>query len=51
MCYYGMGNYHGKAGFDTFTHYKSVLHKAEILDNPLRYPPYKDENIKILKKL
>ena len=47
----GMGNYHGKAGFDTFTHYKSVLHKSEVLDNPLRYPPYSDDNIKLLKKL
>jgi aldehyde dehydrogenase (NAD+) len=37
----GMGAYHGKASFDTFTHYKSVLKKATWLDIPLRYPPYK----------
>lgn len=30
----GMGSYHGKAGFDTFTHYKSVLSKANWLDLP-----------------
>jgi len=47
----GMGNYHGKAGFDTFTHYKSVLQKSEHLDIKLRYPPYDEKNIKILKKL
>ncbi|GAB4404941.1 MAG: aldehyde dehydrogenase [Microscillaceae bacterium] len=36
----GMGAYHGKASFDTFTHYKSVLKKATWLDIPLRYAPY-----------
>ena len=36
----GMGSYHGKAGFDTFTHYKSVLHKSKLIDIPLRYPPH-----------
>ena len=35
-----MGSYHGKAGFDTFTHYKSVLTKANWLDLPMRYHPY-----------
>ncbi len=36
----GMGSYHGKAGFDTFTHYKSILKKANWLDLPFRYQPY-----------
>ena len=36
----GMGSYHGKAGFDTFTHYKSILKKANWLDLPFRYHPY-----------
>lgn len=36
----GMGAYHGKAGFDTFTHKKSVLKKANWLDLPFRYQPY-----------
>lgn len=36
----GMGAYHGKAGFETFTHYKSVLRKQPFPDNPLRYAPY-----------
>ena len=31
---------HGKTGFDTFTHYKSVLKKANWLDLPFRYQPY-----------
>ncbi len=36
----GMGQYHGKYGFDTFSHYKSIVHKSTALDVPLRYPPY-----------
>ncbi|MEG2118755.1 MAG: aldehyde dehydrogenase, partial [Pseudoflavonifractor sp.] len=35
----GMGSCHGKAGFDTFTHYRSLVHRGK-LDLPLRYPPY-----------
>ena len=37
----GMGAYHGKAGFDTFTHYKSIVDKKTWLDLPMRYQPYK----------
>lgn len=37
----GMGSYHGKDGFDTFTHYKSVVDKKTWLDLPMRYQPYK----------
>ena len=47
----GMGSYHGKAGFDMFTHYKSVLRKSRLIDVPLRYPPYTDFALKLLKKL
>lgn len=46
----GMGSYHGKAGFDTFTHYKSVLKKLN-LDVPIRYAPYDNKLIKVLKKM
>lgn len=38
----GMGAYHGKAGFDTFTHYKSMVDKKTWIDLPFRYSPYKD---------
>ena len=37
----GMGSYHGKAGFDAFTHYKSIVDKRTWLDLPMRYAPYK----------
>jgi aldehyde dehydrogenase (NAD+) len=37
----GIGNYHGKAGFETFSHQKSVLSKPFCFDISLRFPPYK----------
>lgn len=36
----GLGSYHGKKSFDTFTHYKSVYEQGTKVDIPLRYPPY-----------
>ena len=36
----GMGSYHGKKSFDTFSHEKSILKKALWLDMPMRYQPY-----------
>ncbi len=36
----GMGSYHGKAGFDTFTHYKSIMDKKTWIDLAMRYRPY-----------
>lgn len=44
----GLGAYHGKHGFDTFTHQKPVLKKGNWLDIPVRYAPYKGK-IKLLK--
>ena len=45
----GMGSYHGKAGFDTFSHYKSIVDKKTWLDLPMRYQPYTKLNEKLLK--
>lgn len=36
----GMGAYHGKRGFETFSHYKSIVDKKTFLDLPMRYQPY-----------
>lgn len=36
----GIGTYHGKWGFRTFTHYKSILSKGTSIDPPFRYAPY-----------
>ncbi len=44
----GMGAYHGKAGFDAFTHFKSVLDRSTLIDPNLRYRPYA-KNIKAAK--
>ena len=39
----GMGAYHGKDGFDAFTHYKSIVDKKNWIDLPMRYQPYKSK--------
>ncbi len=47
----GMGNYHGKFGFDTFTHQKTVLKKGRFMDLSLRYPPFQKKDLKLLEKV
>ena len=39
----GMGSYHGKDGFNAFSHYKSIMDKKTWLDLPMRYQPYKNK--------
>ncbi len=46
----GIGSYHGKLSFDTFSHKKAIVKKGLWLDLPMRYAPYK-EKIKKLKKV
>ncbi|HBQ60458.1 MAG TPA: aldehyde dehydrogenase family protein [Balneolaceae bacterium] len=46
----GMGTYHGKASFDTFSHTKSIMKKNLWLDIPFRYAPY-DGKLKWIKKI
>ncbi|GIO33820.1 MULTISPECIES: aldehyde dehydrogenase [Paenibacillus] len=46
----GMGAYHGKGSFDTFTHYKSVLKQTNRFDITFRYPSSKN-GLKLLRKL
>lgn len=46
----GMGSYHGKKSFDTFTHYRSVLKQGK-LDVKLRYFPYKSGKEKITRMI
>lgn len=45
----GMGGYHGKASFDTFSHCKSILKKSAWLDLPVRYHPYTPQKEKLLR--
>lgn len=44
----GMGSYHGKDGFDTFTHYKSIVDKKTWPDLPMRYQPYRKIHNKLI---
>lgn len=46
----GIGAYHGSLGFDTFSHKKGIVKKANWLDLPMRYAPYKDK-LSIIKNL
>ena len=46
----GIGAYHGKLSFDIFSHHKAVVKKANWLDLPMRYAPYKDK-LKSIKRL
>ena len=47
----GMGAYHGRAGFETFSHRKAVLLRTSALDLPLRYPPYDERKQTWMKRL
>ncbi|MFN4075799.1 MAG: aldehyde dehydrogenase [Cloacibacterium sp.] len=47
----GIGNYHGKFGFEAFSHQKAILKKSNYLEPELKYPPYSDAKLNILKKL
>lgn len=47
----GIGNYHGKAGFDAFTHYKSILDKSTWWDPDFKYPPYTKNKLKWVRRL
>lgn len=46
----GFGAYHGRLGFDTFSHHKAILKKPTWGDNPIRYAPYKNK-LKWIKKV
>ncbi|MBW7674669.1 aldehyde dehydrogenase [Chryseobacterium chendengshani] len=47
----GMGSYHGKFGFETFSHQKAILDRATWGEPDLKYPPYSENKIKWIKKL
>jgi aldehyde dehydrogenase (NAD+) len=45
----GMGSYHGKVGFDSFTHFKSIIDKPNWFEMSIKYPPYSDFKLKLIK--
>jgi aldehyde dehydrogenase (NAD+) len=47
--YSGMGSYHGKESFKTFSHYKSIVKKYNWIDLPFRYLPYSKTKFKLIK--
>ena len=47
----GMGSYHGKKSFETFSHQRSVLTRGTFLDIALRYPPFNKKKLSLIKKL
>ena len=47
----GFGKYHGKAGFDTLSNQKSVLHQTLLFDIPRRFPPTNEMDLKVLRTI
>ena len=47
----GMGSYHGRAGFDSFSHRKPVLSKPSRLDPPVAYPPYRGWKQRLMRRV
>lgn len=47
----GMGGYHGKYSFDTFTHYKPVVSTSTLIDPPFRYQRFASDNLSLLRKM
>ena len=45
----GMGGYHGKTGFETFSHYRSIVDKKTWMDLPIRYQKYNEGKEKLLR--
>jgi len=46
----GIGNYHAEAGFKAFSHFKSILHKPNWLELPIKYPPYTSGKLSLIKR-
>lgn len=47
----GMGNYHGRSGFEAFSHHKSVMIKPTWFELFLKYPPHYKINLRIYRSL
>jgi aldehyde dehydrogenase (NAD+) len=46
----GIGAYHGRAGFDTFSHRRAVYRRSTLVDPPMLYPPYTEAKKKLLDR-
>jgi len=47
----GIGRYHGRKSFEEFSNMRSVMEKSNLIDIPVRYPPYTKFKEKVLKLL
>jgi aldehyde dehydrogenase (NAD+) len=47
----GMGRYHGKEGFRTFSNLKGIVDRGNSIDVPLRYHPYTKSKMSLVKKI
>ncbi len=47
----GMGRYHGRKSFETFSNMRSVMEKSNLIDIPVRYPPYTEIKERMLRLL
>lgn len=46
----GMGQYHGRRSFETFSHQRSIVRKGTWLDLPMRYLPYSEGKLRLVRK-
>ena len=46
----GMGAYHGRVGFEAFSHRKSIVRKSTRLDLPMRYRPYNKKKSRLIRR-
>jgi aldehyde dehydrogenase (NAD+) len=47
----GNGSYHGKAGFDQFTHRKAILKAPNWFSLPMKYPPYSEKALRLVRRI
>lgn len=47
----GLGNYHGKASFDAFSHKKPVVKSKKFADISMKYPPFNEKKLELIKKV
>jgi aldehyde dehydrogenase (NAD+) len=47
----GIGSYHGRTSFETFSHLKSVVKKSSLFDLDLVYPPYSKNTLKLVRRI
>jgi len=47
----GIGSYHGKKSFDSFSHKKSIMKSNSFIDIKFKYPPYTERAYKLIKKV